>query len=135
VEDDPLTRQILGKIMQRLPVRAALAGNWPQVLEAVQRDAPDLLVLDLMLPDVMGWEVLARVRALLNGRPLRVLILTAKDTTPEKMIAANVAQTDLFLPKPFDNAVLARHVLRLLDLPMPSGWPNPAHLPAGDSSA
>ncbi|MGH2524985.1 MAG: DNA-binding response regulator, partial [Anaerolineales bacterium] len=53
----------------------------------------------------------------------RVIILTAKDSGFERLIAANVARVDLFLAKPFDTVELARRVLRLLNLPLGDEWP------------
>lgn len=68
-------------------------------LHAVQTDAPDLVILDLGLPDLDGLEVLRRLRA--ANRRLPVLILTARDTINEKVAGLDLGADD-YLAKPFD---------------------------------
>jgi CheY-like chemotaxis protein len=124
VEDDPSTRQILTKILGRLPVRTVMATDPAQAIELARQVQPQLLMLDLMLPGMSGWEVLDRIRADAPGRDLRVMILSAKDSSAERLVAANVAQVDFFQSKPFDPVVLGRDVLRLLNLPIDDvAWP------------
>ena len=123
VDDDDRTIEILSKIMSRLPLHDATATRPIQAVELAQRLQPDLLILDLMLPEMSGWEVLDKIRTCVPGKIPRVIILTAKDNGFERLIAANVARVDLFLAKPFDTAELARRVLRLLNLPLGDEWP------------
>jgi CheY-like chemotaxis protein len=123
IDDDPWTIEILSKIMSHLPVRYLTATEPRKAVDMAQSEKPHLLVLDLMMPDLNGWEVLDRIRASGARANLRVIVLTAKDTGFERLIAANLARVDVFLAKPFDAAELARHVLRLLGVPEGEGWP------------
>jgi len=126
VEDDRSTQQILAKILARLPVTPLLAADPLQAIELARQYQPQLLMLDLMLPRMSGWELLARIRAGAPGRDLRVIILTAKDSSSERLVAANVAQVDLFESKPFDPVLLGRSVLQLLNLPLDDDvWATP----------
>lgn len=117
VEDDPRTLEILSKILSRLPVQSALADHPAQAIELAHRLRPHLLILDLMLPNMSGWEVLDKIRDGSQREDLRVLVLTAKDSPHERLVAANVARVDQFLSKPFDMIELVQHILRLLNLP------------------
>jgi two-component system sensor histidine kinase ChiS len=123
IDDDPWTVGILSKIMSRLPVRHLVATDPHAALETAQRERPHLLILDLMLPEISGWEVLDRIRSSAGRDDLRVIVLTAKDSSLERLIAANVARVDVFLTKPFDTSEFARHVLRLLGVAPGEGWP------------
>lgn len=118
IDGDARTLEILAKVLARLPVRQlsardgetgiALAAQWP----------PDLLVLDLDLPDLSGWQALEAIRRGPRQPDMRVLVLNAKDNTAERLLATNVARVDAYLGKPFDVTALARGVLDLLGLPL-----------------
>jgi CheY-like chemotaxis protein len=86
----------------------------PSGLEAALSDPPDLLILDVGLPKMDGWEVLARLRAEVATRDLKVLVLTAhaQEETRER---ADRGGADAFLTKPFRPNDLRRVVTRLVD--------------------
>lgn len=123
VDDDLRTLDILAKVMGRLPVRHVLAREPQVAIDLAGRLQPELLILDLMMPDLNGWQVLEAVRRGPHHPAMRVLVLSAKDNSAERLLATNVARVDAFLGKPFDIAELARRVLKLLDLPLGEGWP------------
>jgi two-component system KDP operon response regulator KdpE len=81
------------------------ASNGAEAIEAVRRHRPDLLVLDLMLPDMSGLEVCRLVRAESN---VPIIILSVKDAEYDKVEALDLGADD-YVPKPFGmNEVLAR---------------------------
>lgn len=129
VDDDTRTLEILSKIMAHLPVQHATALSPGAALEQARHFRPQLLVLDLMLPEITGWELLDQIRAAAPDANMRVIVLTAKDSGFERLVAANLARVDLFLAKPFDTAELARSILRLLKLPIGEAWPGPEQKP------
>ncbi|MEU6730932.1 response regulator transcription factor [Nonomuraea wenchangensis] len=107
VDDEPNIRDLLSEALELngFAVRTAACGR--QALEAVARERPDLLVLDVMLPDLDGFAVARRLRAADDG-PL-VLFLTAKDAVPDR-IAGLTAGGDDYVTKPFS---LEEVVLRI----------------------
>lgn len=122
VDDDLRTLDIVTRIVSRLPVECISTDQPRQALELARDQAPDLLVLDLMMPGITGWELLARIRHEHPDTPMRVVIVSAKDDAIERTIAKNVARVDLFMGKPFDTDELASSVAQLLDL---AGAPAP----------
>lgn len=110
-------REILDKVLSRLPVHSLLAATVAEALEIVRCVHPSLLIIDLNVPEISGWQALADLRRAAGPEDLRVIVLTARDSPHDYLLAVNVAQVDVFLRKPCDAGELADHVLRLLDLP------------------
>lgn len=123
VDDDARTLEILAKVLARLPVRAWVTPNPRDAVELAGRLQPQLVLLDLMMPELNGWQVLEAIRQGPHHPEMRVLVLTAKDSPAERLLATNVARVDAFMGKPFDIADLARAILGLLGLPLEEGWP------------
>ena len=122
VDDDRRTLDIVTRIVSRLPVECISTEQPRRALELAREQAPDLLVLDLMMPGITGWELLARIRHDNPTARMRVVIVSAKDDAIERTIAKNVAMVDLFMGKPFDTDELATSVAQLLEL---TGAPGP----------
>jgi len=74
VDDDLRTLDIVTRIVSRLPVECISTDQPRQALELARGQAPDLLVLDLMMPGITGWELLARIRHEHPDTPMRVVI-------------------------------------------------------------
>lgn len=106
VEDDPSVARSLFKALRRADydvVPVALGGDALRAIEAI---TPDMVVLDLGLPDMDGMAVLAYIRR--STQRLPVLVLTARDATPDKVNALDLGADD-YLPKPFEiEELLAR---------------------------
>ena len=91
------------------------AQDGEQALERIASDAPDLVVLDLMLPKVDGWEVCRRVRA---GSDLPILMLTARDDDVDKIVGLELGADD-YLTKPFNPRELVARVKAILRRAVP----------------
>jgi DNA-binding response OmpR family regulator len=81
-------------------------------LKTALEQQPDVLVLDLMLPELDGYEVLRQLRAHPQGKKLPVLMLTAKGQAIDRQTALECG-ADLFMTKPFANAEITAAVTRL----------------------
>jgi DNA-binding response OmpR family regulator len=112
-DDDPTVRSLVRVSLQDARYTLREAGDGEECLEIVQRERPDLIVLDLSMPRRDGLEVLATVRADAALARTLVLIMTARSTTTDRDAALRLG-ADAFLPKPFSPAVLARRVQDLL---------------------
>ena len=117
LDEDWRTLQILGRALADLPVRCLTADTPAEAIRLAGHHRPALLILNLVMHGLTGWEVLERIRACVAPDVMRVLVLSAKDSRVERLVARNVARVDLFMPQPFDPAELAQRVQRLLHLP------------------
>jgi two-component system cell cycle response regulator len=118
-EDDPIFRRILESWFKRWDYRVTAVENGAEAWEVLQReDAPQLAVLDWMMPGMDGIEVCRRIRSRDQGVYRYVLLLTAKDDKQD-VIAGLEAGADDYLTKPFDVDELRARVRagkRILDL-------------------
>jgi signal transduction histidine kinase/DNA-binding response OmpR family regulator len=89
VEDDPATREMLRRMLQREGWAVDEAANGRVGLERVAQAAPDLILLDLMMPELDGFGFAERLRAEPAWRTIPVLVVTAKDLTPEERLKLN----------------------------------------------
>lgn len=113
IEDHLATQRLIRVVLDRVELDLVFAGTGLQGLEAIDGQHPDLVVLDLRLPDIDGWEILAWIRHRHESRDLPVLILTADSGEPDEKRARD-GGADEYLPKPFDPVDLRQAVTRLL---------------------
>ena len=78
-------------------VIGAIGGR--EGLEIIQREVPDLVLLDLMMPDMDGWEVHRRMKADERLRDIPVIVVTAKDKPIDQVLGLHVAKVDAYLVK------------------------------------
>jgi DNA-binding response OmpR family regulator len=111
VEDDPSLANGLQTALRREGLTVDHVATGTAALQAVQAEAPDLIILDLGLPDMDGLEVLKSLRS--GKQALLVMVLTARDTTADKITGLDQGADD-YLAKPFEmSELLAR--LRALE--------------------
>lgn len=111
IEDDPSICELLQLYLSREQYLVHAAGLGSEGVEAVRGSAPSLVILDLMLPDMSGFEVLKAVRAFSN---VPVIVLTARDADQDKILGLELGADD-YVVKPFSPGELvarARAVLR-----------------------
>jgi len=106
VEDEPNILELLSASLRLAGFEVATATGGLEALAAVQRHRPDLVVLDVMLPDLDGFDVARRLRS--GGTRTPVLFLTAKDATGDKVTGLTIGGDD-YVTKPFSlEEVIAR---------------------------
>ncbi len=110
IDDDPVLCDLVAKVLDGWDHTVLRAGDAASGLRAVYNDRPELVILDVDLPDMDGWDVLGRIREL---GELPVLMLTAKDTEVEKVRALRGGADD-YLTKPFGRQELPARVEALL---------------------
>ena len=111
VDDDAPIRRMLDRTLSAEGYEVETAADGGQALAAVERSAPDLLVLDVGLPGLDGFAVSRRLRA--KGLAVPVLMLTARDSVPDR-VAGLDAGADDYLVKPFATEELLARVRALL---------------------
>ena len=120
VDDEPPIRAIVRGFLEREGMTVAEAADGPSAVERARAFAPDIVVLDIMLPGYDGLEVLRRVRAFAD--PL-VIFLTARTEEVDRIVGLKVGGDD-YLTKPFSPGELVARVEALLRRrrpPLPAG--------------
>jgi PAS domain S-box-containing protein len=112
-EDDADLRGVLTASLTRSGHRVIGARDGAEALAAIERDHVDLLVLDLVMPNIDGFEVLARLKELEKGRSIPVVVVTGTDRSTTELQALRLG-ANVYLTKPIEAAALTEEVTRLL---------------------
>ncbi|RTQ32523.1 response regulator transcription factor [Variovorax sp. NFACC27] len=114
IEDDARLAQMVGEYLTQSGFAFNHAGDGAAGLEQLQQHAPDLVILDLMLPDTDGLEICRRIRALPGPlSKVSVLMLTAKGDPMDRIIGLEIGADD-YLPKPFEPRELLARIRAVL---------------------
>lgn len=111
-EDEPNIVESVSFLLGRAGFDVDVRVDGQQALDAALSDPPDVLILDVMLPEIDGFEILRRVRAHATGKTLPIIVLTAKGQREDRETALERG-ADMFITKPFANADLIAAVQRL----------------------
>jgi two-component system alkaline phosphatase synthesis response regulator PhoP len=123
-EDEPNIASFAKMYLEAAGFRVEVAARGDTALEMIEADKPDLLLLDLNLPGVDGFEVTRRIRQ--NGGAMPILMLTARDDAVDKVVGLELGADD-YVTKPFDPRELVarvRAVLRRSDGQAEAGDPD-----------
>lgn len=110
VDDDPLVRGLLHAVLQDARYDLVEARDGMEALSLVQDDPPDVVILDVMMPGVSGYEVCRLMREDPRMRGAAIVILTARDTPKDRAEAAH-AGADAYFTKPFSPLELLEAVM------------------------
>ena len=110
VDDEANIRDLARMYLEKEGFQVVIAVNGRQALEQIRRQPPSLMVLDLMLPEIDGWEVCRRVRATSD---LPIIMLTARDEDVDKIVGLELGADD-YLTKPFNPRELVARVRAIL---------------------
>ena len=113
VDDEPNIVISLEFLMKREGFETEVAADGEAALEALARDRPDLVVLDVMLPRMNGFEVCRQIRSNPDSRDLKILMLTAKGRETEVARGLGLG-ADAYVTKPFSPKDLVAQIKRLL---------------------
>ncbi len=113
VDDDVETLRLVGMMLQRQGYQIFAANNGAQALSMAQNENPDLIILDVMMPDMDGYQVTAELRKQPAFSETPILMFTAKSQVDDKVAGYNVGVDD-YLTKPVHPAELIAHLKSLL---------------------
>lgn len=109
VDDDPAVRSMVADVLDAEGYTVSVAADGFAALRMIQANRPDCVLLDVMMPGIDGYDVLARIRAGDRGAGLPVIMLTAAGSD-EHAWRAWTEGVDYFIAKPFDNGELLRYL-------------------------
>ncbi|CAG1066814.1 Alkaline phosphatase synthesis transcriptional regulatory protein PhoP [uncultured bacterium] len=113
VDDEPDILNLLEYNLRRAGFQALLAKDGPEAIEAARANRPDLVLLDIMLPDMEGTEVLRRLKSTEATASIPVIMLTAKGEEVDKIVGFELGAED-YITKPFSPRELILRVKAVL---------------------
>jgi two-component system response regulator ResD len=108
VDDEPTIVEVVSRYLERAGYKTLGAADGPEALRLAEEGDPDLIVLDLMLPEIDGLEVMRRLHER-PGPPLPVILLTARGEEPDRLVGLRRGADD-YVVKPFSPAELVARV-------------------------
>ncbi len=114
IEDEPEMIDLVKLILSRKHYLVEGANGGREGLDAVRKIHPHVVLLDLMMPDMDGWEVFQQLRADDTTKDIPVIIVTAKAQNIDKVLGLHIAKVDDYISKPFSPQELIESIERVL---------------------
>jgi len=109
VDDEPHITELIRVNLDAAGYDVTCAANGREAIERIDAARPDLLIVDVMMPEMDGWELCKTIKDDPEMDGIRLIMLTARDTDRDRLIGRDIFGVDEYVTKPFD-------VLRLTDL-------------------
>ena len=110
-EDEPNIVESLTFLLDRAGYEVSVETDGRQALNAALKNTPDVLILDVMLPELDGYEILRQLRSDGRAKDLPIIMLTAKGQREDRETALDCG-ADMFITKPFANSEIVAAVKR-----------------------
>ncbi len=115
IEDDLEMIDLIRLILQRRGIEVQGAASGMEALQILAQDPlPDLILLDLMMPDMDGWAVYQRLKADARTAHIPVIVVTARAQSIDRLIGLQIAKVDDYIVKPFSPQELLASVEKVL---------------------
>ncbi|MBH0312813.1 response regulator, partial [Alcaligenes faecalis] len=114
IDDEPANLQILRHTLQQ-DYRLLFAKDGVKALELAQRDLPDLILLDIMMPQMSGYEVCRALKADIKTRHIPIVFVTALSQPHDEQMGLDMGAVD-YISKPFNPAILKARIRNHLSL-------------------
>ncbi len=114
IEDDSEMIDLVELILNRHGFEVHGAHGGRQGIDIVHQEHPDLILLDLMMPDLDGWDVYQQLKADEDTKDVPVIVITAKTQSIDKVLGLHIAKVDDYISKPFRPQELLDSVEKVL---------------------
>jgi DNA-binding response OmpR family regulator len=114
IEDEQEMIDLVRLILTRKGFDVIGANGGREGLDTVRKEKPDLVLLDLMMPDLDGWEVYQQMKADESTRSIPVIVVTAKAQSIDKVLGLHIAKVEDYISKPFSPQELIESVEKVL---------------------
>jgi two-component system response regulator VicR len=114
VDDEPDTLELVKLVLESGGFETVLAGSGKEALDKLETSIPDLVLLDIMMPDMDGWEVFRKIKE--KNSKIPIAILTAKAQNFDRLLGLHVLKADDYITKPFGKNELISRVRKLAGL-------------------
>ena len=116
IEDDPQIAELLELLLESPDLTIIKCANGREGLDCVLKSRPDLIITDVKLPELTGWEVFDAVRSNPNTRNTPIIMLSVAQLDFERSESFTRSTKDFYMSKPFDLLKLRRQIRDLLDI-------------------
>ncbi|CAG1006092.1 Alkaline phosphatase synthesis transcriptional regulatory protein PhoP [Methanosarcinales archaeon] len=113
VDDEPDTLELVKLVLESGGFEAILANNGKEAMAQIAIVRPDLVLLDIMMPDMDGWDVFRKMKE--RDPDIPIAILTAKAQNIDKLLGLHVLKADDYITKPFGKNELISKVKKLTE--------------------
>ncbi len=114
IEDETDMIDLIRLILSRRGYTISSATGGHQGIQKIREELPDLVLLDLMMPDLGGWEVYQQMKADEKTKHIPVIVVTAKAQNIDKVLGLHIAKVDDYIAKPFSPKELIDSVEKVL---------------------
>jgi len=115
VDDDPNITELIGVNLDAGGYDVARAANGREAIERINAARPELIIVDVMMPEMDGWELCKTIKDDPDVHGIRIIMLTARGTDRDRLIGDGIFGVDEYVTKPFDVGTLMDLCERLLD--------------------
>jgi two-component system response regulator VicR len=114
IEDEPAMIQLVTLILENRGYEVIGATGGSEGLELIAQENPDLVLLDLMMPGMNGWDVYQQMKSDDYMKTIPVIVVTAKATNIDKVLGLHIAKVQDYITKPFSPAELLSSIDKVL---------------------
>ena len=116
IDDEPGVVELVSLILKSQNIKVEGVNSGKEGLDLMRQDPPDAVLLDVMMPEMDGWEVYKQMRSDDKLKHIPVIIVTARNSSFEEIIARERAGVSDYLTKPFLPNDLRKSLARVLEL-------------------
>jgi DNA-binding response OmpR family regulator len=114
IDDDPVILDIVNVNFSKRGYQVVTVMSGKEALKIIRDIKPDIIILDVIMPDIDGWEVLKILKDAYTDFTSKIIMLTAKSSDRDKMIGRSILKADAYITKPFTITDLLTIVKNLL---------------------
>ncbi len=114
VDDEPDALELVKLVLESGGFKTILATSGMEALSQIDKTKPDAVLLDIMMPDMDGWDVFRKIKEKNSGIP--IAILTAKAQNIDRLLGLHVLKADDYITKPFGKNELIGKVRKLVKI-------------------
>jgi len=114
IEDESEMIDLVRFILSRKGYEVIGANGGREGLDIIRQKLPDLVLLDLMMPDMDGWDVYQQMKSVEATRDIPVIVITAKAQSIDKVLGLHIAKVDDYISKPFSPQELVESVEKVI---------------------